>query len=75
MDFTCVYCNKHSQNNGWEYLCNRKCYHGMCELLSDYEKNKVYCPDKRLIKYFRINPNPGHSFEPTTRIKNFLDIK
>jgi len=58
----CVYCKEVSSYGGWEGLCNRRCYYGICQLLEDYEVGKVSEPDQRIVEYFTLYPSPSHSF-------------
>jgi hypothetical protein len=58
----CIYCDKYSEHNGWESLCNRTCYYGLVDLLESYEKGAVSDPDARIVKYFTIYPEPSHTF-------------
>jgi hypothetical protein len=59
---TCILCDKVSPNWGWAGLCNRTCYHGLCNLLEAFESGLVSDPDPRLLKYFTLYPNPSHTF-------------
>lgn len=59
---TCILCDKVSSSWGWTGLCNRTCYHGLCELLEAFESGRVPDPDPRLVKYFTLYPYPSHTF-------------
>jgi len=61
---TCVYCGAVAQYSGWDSLCNRTCYYGLCSLLGDYESStgSTVQPDHRLVRYFTQYPEPTHSF-------------
>jgi hypothetical protein len=59
---TCAYCNKYSEYDGWESLCNRGCYYNLCKLLDSFELNEVIEPDPRIVKYFSKYPEPPHTF-------------
>ena len=69
----CFYCSKISKWRGWDNLCNRTCYYGLCDLLNSYENGEVENPDERLIKYFTKYRVPTHSFI-FDKLKQFLNI-
>jgi len=67
---TCVYCNNASTLNGWEGLCDRRCYHGLCDLLESYNSGSE--PDERVIVYFTKYPLTTHHFN-NEKIKSFIN--
>jgi hypothetical protein len=67
----CIYCDKTDRYRGWESLCNRVCYHGLCTILESYETGKVSIPDTRIVNYFTKHPNPQHGFA-FTKLKGFI---
>jgi len=56
----CTYCGKTSPSCGWQGLCNRQCYYGLCELIEAYDHTNVL--DQRVIEYFLFHPKTSHSF-------------
>ena len=59
---TCIYCCTIGTWSGWESLCNRKCYYGICNLLDLYNNDDAVVADPRLIEYFTKYTIPPHSF-------------
>lgn len=59
---TCIYCGITSTCSGWESLCNRRCYYGICDLLDLYNNDDAVVPDHRLVAYFTKYPSPHHTF-------------
>ena len=57
----CIYCRNTSTYKGWTGLCNRKCYHGLCNLLAEYDTNDIE-PDHRIVEYFTLYSKMSHSF-------------
>lgn len=49
--------------NGWKDLCHRRCYYGMCDLITAYNSEPDEIPDPRIVTYFTMNPESGHSFD------------
>jgi len=71
---TCVYCSKLCEEWGWVNLCDRQCYHGLSNLLTEYElSTDDKPPDERLVTYFSRYPESPHTFVEQKRIRKYLE--
>jgi len=75
MSNICFYCNKNYQDGGWDGLCNRDCYHKLSELTDCFENGRVSEPDPRIVKYFSVHSDTGHSFNKKKILEYISTLK